>query len=108
MRVLGRPNREQVVTTRPATLTTLEAVELTNGAPLMNFIEQGAERLLAEHSESDPAELIKAIYLSSLARPPTAEEMDVARELVGTPPTKQGLADVLWIVLMLPEFCFNR
>lgn len=108
MRVLGRPNREQVVTTRPATLTTLEAVELTNGAPLMHFVEQGADRLVAQYSDPDPSELIKAIYVSSLSRLPSDQEIDIARELIGTPANKQGVADVLWIVLMLPEFCFNR
>ncbi len=34
MRSLGRPNREQVVTVRPDDLTTLEAVDLSNGQTL--------------------------------------------------------------------------
>ena len=34
MRALGRPIRDQVVTTRPESFTTLEALDLTNGAIL--------------------------------------------------------------------------
>ena len=43
MRSLGRPNREQVVTTRPAEMTTLEAIEMSNGQPLAELLQQGAE-----------------------------------------------------------------
>src|SRR5207247_1958951 len=39
---LGRSNREQVVTDRPKTATTLQALELTNGTPLSTLLERGA------------------------------------------------------------------
>ena len=47
MRSLGRPNREQVVTTRPAEMTTLEAIEMSNGQPLAELLRQGRRQLLA-------------------------------------------------------------
>ena len=50
MRTLGRPNREQVVTTRPAELTTLEALELSNGRPLSELLDAGAAKLIDEAS----------------------------------------------------------
>ncbi len=43
---LARPNREQVVTTRPTTATTLQALELTNGETLADVLKRGAENLL--------------------------------------------------------------
>ena len=38
MRSLGRPNREQVVTTRPEDLSTLQALDLTNGPTMANLL----------------------------------------------------------------------
>ncbi len=38
MVALGRPNREQVVTTRATTATTLQALELTNGETLAKVL----------------------------------------------------------------------
>ena len=44
---LGRPNREQVVTTRATVATTLQALELTNGETLAKILHRGAEQLAA-------------------------------------------------------------
>jgi hypothetical protein len=46
MRSLGRPNREQVVTTRPDQLTTLQALDLANGQILAETLARGAANLL--------------------------------------------------------------
>ena len=46
MRSLGRPNREQVVTTRSDTLTTLEALDLSNGQVFNDLLAGGAADLL--------------------------------------------------------------
>src|SRR5207247_1387980 len=43
---LGRPNREQVVTVRATTATTLQALELTNGTELSDLLQRGAEKIL--------------------------------------------------------------
>ena len=45
---LGRPNREQVVTTRGEVLTTLQALDLSNGQSLTDTAERGAGHLLDE------------------------------------------------------------
>jgi hypothetical protein len=41
MRTLGRPNRDQIVSTRPNDLTTLEAIDLANGSILADTISKG-------------------------------------------------------------------
>ena len=46
MRSLGRPNREQVVTTRGDVLTTLQALDLSNGQILADTLARGAANLL--------------------------------------------------------------
>src|SRR6185503_8665940 len=49
---LGRPSREQVITTRSSAATTLQALELTNGETLAKILEQGAAKLIADKSKS--------------------------------------------------------
>jgi hypothetical protein len=108
MRSLGRPNREQVVTTRPDQLTTLQALDLSNGQILADTLSRGASNLLKSHGKAPPDRLIEDVYLRALCRRPTAEELDTARELVGSPMTADGVADLLWAIVMLPEFQLVR
>ena len=53
MRSLGRPHRDQVVTSRPAELTMLQAIDLANGAILSKYLNAGANNLKAKAGESD-------------------------------------------------------
>jgi hypothetical protein len=108
MRALGRPNREQVVTTRPDQFTTLEALNLSNGSVLAEILERGAAHRLQGQPRSTGEQMVERLYLDSLCRRPTAGERGVALELLGTPPTPAGLADVLWAIIMLPEYQLIR
>jgi hypothetical protein len=108
MRALGRPNREQVVTTRPDLLTTLEALDLTNGAALAALLERSASNLLAMHPDWTTQDAIEFTYQSFLNRSPTPAEREVAQEIVGQTPSAASLSDLLWTVLMLPDFQLIR
>lgn len=103
MLALGRPNREQVITTRPSAATTLQALELTNGATLAEQVKRGATKLM-EENRSSSKRLITDLYQSALCRKPTPAELHLAEELVGSPPQKEGVEDLLWATTMLPEF----
>lgn len=106
MRSLGRPNREQVVTTRPDQLTTLQALDLSNGQALSDLLTRGAGTLMKAHMRDEA--LIADIYERALCRQPSANEMTAARSIVGSPMSADGVADLLWIVVMLPEFQLVR
>ncbi len=107
MRALGRPHREQIVSVRPNELNTLEAIDLNNGQTLATRLEQGASRVLAKQwSNSDGLTLW--LYQFALARVPTSAELSLAREVLGEKPSSQGVQDLLWAVLMLPEFQLVR
>jgi len=108
MRSLGRPNREQVVTTRPAEMTTLEAIEMSNGQPLAELLHEGAERLRADHPSWSGREMGDHIFRTATSRPPTADELARLMLLAGDPLTTDGVADTLWCVVMLPEFQLVR
>jgi hypothetical protein len=108
MRSLGRPNREQVVTTRGDVLTTLQALDLSNGQILTDTVTKGAAHLLASNPGATTEQLVESIYEQALCRPPTQDEMATARQMVGIPAAPEGLADLLWVVFMLPEFQLVR
>src|SRR5947207_6141507 len=65
MRSLGRPNREQVVTTRPDLLTTLQALDLSNGELLADTLAKGAARLL-NAGPKDADGHVRAVYRQAL------------------------------------------
>jgi hypothetical protein len=101
MRTLGRPNRDQIVSTRPNELTTLEAIDLANGSILADTIAKGAKRLLEPRqpisSRRFTATPCHVIHLSAAEKPCEGAASD-------RKPTLQGLEDLLWSVCMLPEF----
>ena len=101
MRTLGRPNREQVVTTRPSELSPLQALDLANGSDLNRLLAAGTADVAAD---TDADRHIADLWHAALSRPPTAEEFAVARDLLGSPPAPAGAADLLWSVVLLPEF----
>jgi hypothetical protein len=99
---LGRPDREQVVTSRATTATTLQAVELTNGATLANLLERAAFRFVDQPLTSQ--QLVNLLYHRAFGRLPSADEKELALNLVSQPPRKEGVEDLLWAMTMLPEF----
>ena len=104
MRSLGRPNREQVVTVRPASVSTLQAIDLANGEVLNAMLEQGASKLLAEAGQGEA--FVVELFEAAVSRQPTNTELSLATSLLGDQPTLESVQDVLWLVVMLPEFQF--
>jgi hypothetical protein len=107
MGALGRPNREQVVTSRATAATTLQALELTNGATLADWLRRGAARLVAE-TPRPAGELVTEVYQRALGRRPTQDERQLGVDLVGRPVRQEGVEDLLWGLAMLPEFQLIR
>lgn len=103
MAALGRPNREQVVTRRDSRATMLEALELTNGEALDRVLRAGARKRL-ERDAAGTDQIVRELYNAALARDPNPAELAIAKELAGEPATEAGLADVLWTLVLLPEF----
>ncbi|MCE9560698.1 MAG: PSD1 and planctomycete cytochrome C domain-containing protein [Planctomycetes bacterium] len=108
MRSLGRPNREQVVTTRPDQLTTLQALDLANGQTLTTTLSRGAANILKASPKATADELAERLFVRALSRKPTAPELAAAKGLLGDKPTPDSVADLLWAVVMLPEFQLVR
>lgn len=107
MRALGRPNRDQIVSMRPNDLTTLEAMELANGSILAKTLSTGAEKLL-KRSWANKDEFTQWLYRFSFSREPNQDELVVANELLGKDLSARGIEDLLWVVIMQPEFQLVR
>jgi len=99
---LGRPNREQVVTERASTATTLQLLQLINGGTLARRLAAGAERLAA--AQRSPQELVDQLYAQALGRAPTGTERQLCAEMLGPSPSAENIEDLLWSLVMLPEF----
>jgi hypothetical protein len=76
-RALGRPIRDQIVSVRSTQPTTLQALELTNGAVLSRWLSRGAKRMLGE-LPADPRSLWTRAVAGRRARP-AGFAVDVSR-----------------------------
>ena len=106
MRALGRPNREQIVSMRPDNITTLEAIDLANGEQLSGLLKKGALKL-AESGEGSEV-LVDALFMQALGRRPSVREKTGLVGVIGAKPSAQAIEDLLWMILLLPEFQFVR
>jgi hypothetical protein len=107
MRSLGRPNRDQIVTVRPDSLTTLEAIDLANGQSLANSLQRGSQKLMQRNWQS-PDEFVRWLFHSTLCREPAPDELVTMKESLGEQLTAQGIEDAMWSILVLPEFQLVR
>lgn len=97
---LGRPNRENVSTWRSSQTSLLQALELTNGEALNQAIIRGAQRWRAQFGNDTM--LVTEIFRHALGREPDPLEVRTALGLLAEDP--QGVEDLLWSVVLLPEF----
>jgi hypothetical protein len=81
----------------------LQALELVNGTTLDDVLTRGAKQWLKQ-GEKDPRKIVERAYRLALGRKPTDSEATTAASIVGTPPSSDGVHDLLWLVVMLPEF----
>jgi hypothetical protein len=96
------------VSDRPTMLTTLQALDLSNSQLLATTLGKGAAKILKQFDAQNDDKLTTWIYEAALVRKPTDSERDIAREILGASPTAQGVEDLLWVVMMLPEYQIIR
>jgi len=106
MRSLGRPNRDQIVSTRPGELTTLEAVDLSAGEILAKDLADGAR--MWHSKQFSTRQLARRVYLQAFSREPTTAEYDAIISGLGQQPSPQAIEDFLWVVCVMPEFMVIR
>ena len=109
---LGRPQRDVVVSTRPEVITTLQALNLSIGPRLHEDLEAGSRNLLQKFADKPADDLVRHIYLMTLTREPTPAEKQVLTSVLNIEsldiPARNleaaHVEDLLWMIVMLPEF----
>jgi hypothetical protein len=88
-----------------------QALHLLNSPEISQKIASrtGVARKMAE-SASSADEIVEHIYLSTVSRLPTHEELAVARQAfaVSGVARREAVEDVLWTVLNTKEFLYNH
>ena len=95
--VLGRPIRDQINMSRPTQATLLQALTFANGRSFDDTLTKAAAKWTARIP--DATARLTNIYRTALLREPRADELAFAAA---------GPADLLWSVLLLPEFQLIR
>ncbi len=109
MRTLGRPNRDQIVTSRPQDLSTLEALDLAAGQRLSQMLSAGAAKV-SQRKWNSNEELVDWVFHAALARNPSPPEKEASVEILAQASTQKQAAveDLLWSLFALPEFQLIR
>ena len=102
MRILGRPKRDQVATSRDNRPTTLQALELSNGDIMHKMVQNVGAKWAS--SKRTPDQLIEDLFQNAFLRKPTQDEKRAATELLGKKPSAATVADLVWALVLQPEF----
>jgi len=96
---------------RDRQMSVVQSLHLMNSRALQSKLsnKSGRARQLAD-SSSPPDQVVTDLYLATLNRPPTEEELKVATAAFGAKDaTRQSATeDVLWALLNSAEFVFNH
>lgn len=106
----GRASRDTVCACEAKTEPTLsQALHLINGSSVHNKIQAGGvvKKLYDQYKSPEP--VIEHLYIRSLSRKPTPQEMAQLLEVVNKAENPIiGLEDVFWGILNAREFIFNH
>ena len=108
LELFGRCQRDTGrLTERSTPMSGAQRLHLLNSSHVRTKLERGPRlRAVIQNHRRDPGELVRALYLECLSRPPTAEESVVAMELMGRKGEwiKQGADDLVWALINSKEF----
>jgi hypothetical protein len=108
--VFGRPSRQIVCECeRTVQPNIAQAMHLLNGEFLDKKISAAAGRIEKLLKAKTPLpEIVEELYLVTLSRLPRAEEMERALYWIGRAPNQRdGVQDLLWVLMNSREFLFN-
>jgi hypothetical protein len=98
-------NRASLVVNNPfltALGSLLQALELTNGERFNSMLRKGAENWKLKYKSGDL--IIKEVYKQALGREVKADELKLAKKILGDKPATDSIQDLFWAIMLLPEF----
>ncbi|MBN2293169.1 MAG: DUF1553 domain-containing protein [Pirellulales bacterium] len=84
-------------------------LHMLNSSHIQSKLEQGPALKEIFMSRKPPAEIVKALYLTILSRPPTQEEFKTILEFVkSTRSRREAAVDISWALINSPEFLYRH
>ena len=108
LNAFGRGNRDQ--TPRDSSGSVLQALNLMNHSFVMGRIHannNGSNVQWILRYTSNPVTIVEHLFLSTLSRPPTAEERVTGAEVMRWLGNQRGAESIQWALLNKLEFIFN-
>jgi hypothetical protein len=82
---------------------------LLNGSTVHNKVIRGKLVSTLLEAGQSPEQVLETLYIRTLSRRPTADEIETLKQKVAEAPNpQQGLEDVFWAILNSREFVFNH
>src|SRR5262249_4130946 len=109
--VFGRPARQITCECERSTQPNIaQALHLLNGDALNKKIASPTGRIETMlKAKKTNQQIVEDLYLSTLSRLPEPEEVERAERWIREAPTpREGLQDLLWVLLNSREFLFNH
>ena len=109
--VFGRPPRQVTCECERVTQPNIaQALHLLNGDALGKKIATPTGRIdVLLKAKKSHEQIVEELYLVTLSRLPNADEIDRANRWIREAPTpREGLQDLLWVLLNSREFTFNH
>jgi Protein of unknown function (DUF1553)/Protein of unknown function (DUF1549) len=108
MSAFGRGDRDQ--TRRDSSASSLQALNMMNNAFVMNRIHNAnngstVQQLLRR--TTDPLGIIESLYLTTLNRFPSAEEITIAQSVMSRLGNQRGAESLQWALLNKLEFIYS-
>ena len=110
-RSCGRPARQITCECERTTQPNIaQALHLLNGDALNKKIANPTGRIeTLLKAKKTNVQIIEELYLVTLSRLPNQDEIDRAQRSIAEAPTpREGLQDVLWVLLNSREYMFNH
>jgi hypothetical protein len=109
--VFGRPSRQIACECeRTVQPNIAQALHLLNGDFLNKKIAAPGGRIEAQFkAKKELSAVVEELYLATLSRPPRTEELKQAlQDVLAAPTAREGVEDLLWVLVNSREFLFNH
>jgi hypothetical protein len=110
LNAFGQSHREFLADINPKLEPTLtQTLMMINSPYVESKIRQGATATDVSKQASGDDDILRRLYLLTLCREPTSEEMTRAKAILAEEPNhKEGAQDLLWALITSREFFFNH
>jgi hypothetical protein len=100
----GEGNRDSIPRTEEPSL--IQTLGMMNDPQVLAGLKNGTTVAAVTAATSDPAEVTSRLYLATLSRPPSAEELAIAVEYLNGGPLRERAEDLQFVLLDKLEFLY--